>query len=97
VGYVECFAEKGVGRPDRSLLPPAFDGTKMISNTTAITSAETYRPDMMLLDIGLPQTTRCGQEEDRRRSHEAGFDHHLVKPVEIDALKQLLAKTSRRS
>ena len=34
--------------------------------------------------------TGWGQEEDRRRVREAGFDHHLVKPAEIDALQQLL-------
>ena len=32
-----------------------------------------------------------GQEEDRRRSREAGFDHHLVKPVAIEELARLLA------
>ena len=37
--------------------------------------------------------TGWGQEEDRRRSQEAGFDHHLVKPVEPDALRKLLAGT----
>jgi PAS domain S-box-containing protein len=36
--------------------------------------------------------TGWGQEEDRRRSQEAGFDHHLVKPVEIAVLRELLAK-----
>jgi PAS domain S-box-containing protein len=35
--------------------------------------------------------TGYGQEDDRRRSREAGFDHHLVKPVDLDALQQLLA------
>jgi CheY-like chemotaxis protein len=34
--------------------------------------------------------TAYGQDEDRRRSHEAGFDHHLVKPVDPDALQRLL-------
>jgi CheY-like chemotaxis protein len=34
--------------------------------------------------------TGWGQEEDRRRSHEAGFDRHLVKPVEPAVLKELL-------
>lgn len=34
--------------------------------------------------------TGWGQEEDRRRSQEAGFDHHLVKPVELTALTALL-------
>jgi CheY-like chemotaxis protein len=35
--------------------------------------------------------TGYGQEEDRRRAREAGFDHHLVKPVDPDVLQQLLA------
>ncbi|MCW7539229.1 PAS domain S-box protein [Aquabacterium sp. A7-Y] len=35
--------------------------------------------------------TGWGQDEDRRRSREAGFDHHLVKPVEPKALERLLA------
>jgi PAS domain S-box-containing protein len=35
--------------------------------------------------------TGWGQDDDRRRAREAGFDHHLVKPAEIDALQQLLS------
>lgn len=73
-----------------------------------------FRPDVILLDIGLPKLTGYeasrrireqpwgndvvlialtgwGQEEDRRRSHEAGFDHHMVKPVDPEALMNLLA------
>jgi CheY-like chemotaxis protein/two-component sensor histidine kinase len=34
--------------------------------------------------------TGYGQDEDRRRAREAGFDHHLVKPVEFDVLFALL-------
>ena len=34
--------------------------------------------------------TGWGQDDDRRRSVEAGFDHHLVKPVEFDQLHALL-------
>jgi PAS domain S-box-containing protein len=37
--------------------------------------------------------TGWGQEEDRRRSREAGFDHHLVKPVDLSALQALLASS----
>jgi PAS domain S-box-containing protein len=40
--------------------------------------------------------TGWGQAEDRRRSHEAGFDHHLIKPVEPEALRRLLAGMSAR-
>jgi CheY-like chemotaxis protein len=35
--------------------------------------------------------TGWGQEADRQRSRDAGFDHHLVKPVEFDALEAVLA------
>jgi CheY-like chemotaxis protein len=35
--------------------------------------------------------TGWGQDEDRRRAREAGFDHHLVKPAELSALQALLA------
>lgn len=35
--------------------------------------------------------TGWGQEEDRRKSHDAGFNHHMVKPVDLDALGELLA------
>ncbi len=38
-----------------------------------------------------------GQEEDKRRSREAGFDHHLVKPVEFGQIEAVLATLSRPS
>jgi PAS domain S-box-containing protein len=79
----------------------------------ALAAAEKERPEVILLDIGLPTLngyevgrriraqpwgasvvlialTGWGQEEDRRRSHEAGFDGHLVKPVEYAELMTLL-------
>jgi CheY-like chemotaxis protein len=88
----------------------AADGPK------ALALAGAYRPELVLLDIGLPgidgyevarrlrkqavapmllvALTGYGQEEDRRRSREAGFDQHLVKPVELTALQALLASLS---
>jgi PAS domain S-box-containing protein len=80
----------------------------------ALAAAERFRPDVVLLDIGLPQLngydacrriraepwgktmvlialTGWGQEEDRRKSKDAGFDAHLVKPVDYGALMELLA------
>jgi PAS domain S-box-containing protein len=79
----------------------------------AVAAAERFRPDILLLDIGLPKMngydvcreirqqpwggdmilvalTGWGQETDRRRSAEAGFDGHLVKPVEHRALIEIL-------
>jgi len=75
----------------------------------ALTMAVAWRPDVVLLDIGLPYMdgyevarrlradpsaapmrlvalTGYGQPEDLRRSAQAGFDGHLVKPVAMDAL-----------
>jgi CheY-like chemotaxis protein len=80
----------------------------------ALDAAARLRPDVMLLDIGLPRMngyevcrrirqepwgrdlavvalTGWGQEEDRQRSRDAGFDAHLVKPVDYDNLEKLLA------
>jgi signal transduction histidine kinase len=80
-------------------------------------SAERHRPDVALLDIGMPcangyevarrirgepwgrkmvlvALTGWGQESDRRRSHEAGFDSHLTKPVDPQVLDELLARVS---
>jgi PAS domain S-box-containing protein len=80
----------------------------------ALDLAETFRPDLVVLDIGMPRLsgydtarrlrerpwgrdvvlvalTGWGQEEDRRRSRDAGFDSHLVKPIEPVAMERLLA------
>lgn len=80
----------------------------------AIEVIERQRPDVVLLDIGLPRLnghevcrhvreqpwgkdiivialTGWGQEGDRRKSEEAGFNGHLVKPVDYDKLLELLS------
>ena len=79
----------------------------------ALEVAQAFRPDVVLLDIGMPKLngyevcrhirqqawgkgmtlfalTGWGQEEDQRRSLEAGFDAHLVKPVLPATLENLL-------
>ncbi|HET8875358.1 MAG TPA: chemotaxis protein CheB [Casimicrobiaceae bacterium] len=48
-------------------------------------------------DIVLIALTGWGQPEDREKSREAGFDHHLVKPVDPSALTRLLAGIAERS
>jgi CheY-like chemotaxis protein len=47
-------------------------------------------------NILLIALTGWGQEDDRRRSHEAGFHHHLTKPVDFPALQEMLAGTERK-
>ena len=86
----------------------AYDGP------SALTVADTFKPHVCVLDIGLPvmdgyevarllrqsdglsqrlrliAVTGYGQDGDRRRSEEAGFDAHLVKPVQIDELAKIV-------
>jgi CheY-like chemotaxis protein len=85
----------------------------------AVELAEAFRPDAIVLDIGLPRlngydacrrirsqpwgkdmmivaATGWGQDEDRLRTAEAGFDHHLVKPIEPTVLQELLAELKKR-
>jgi len=79
----------------------------------AVEVALAFKPQVALLDIGLPgmngyelarqlrqrpggrdmaliALTGYGQAEDRRKSREAGFDHHLTKPVNYDTLVTLI-------
>jgi CheY-like chemotaxis protein len=82
---------------------------------TALSLAQTFRPDVSLLDIGMPDLsgyevaralrlepwatdlqlialTGWGQDDDRRSALEAGFDHHLTKPIDPDQLESLIAR-----
>jgi CheY-like chemotaxis protein len=85
----------------------AYDGA------SALERAREQRPDVVLLDIGLPRIdgfevarrlrqehpdhpmllvalTGYGQERDLVRIRDAGFDHHILKPLRLETLEQLL-------
>jgi CheY-like chemotaxis protein len=86
-------------------------------STKALTLVESIRPDLCLIDIGMPEmdgnelarrlssqerrnqmtlvaVTGYGQDQDRQTALNAGFDHHLVKPVDLAKLSELLDKLS---
>ena len=52
--------------------------------------AQRIRQLPALKDLVLVAMTGYGQESDRERSREAGFDHHLVKPADLDELLRIL-------
>ncbi|HWJ04807.1 MAG TPA: response regulator [Steroidobacteraceae bacterium] len=54
--------------------------------------ARLLRQDPALARIELIALTGWGQEEHRKRALEAGFDHHVTKPVDLDQLARLLGK-----
>ena len=53
--------------------------------------AARLRQEECCQDAVIVAVSGYGQDEDRRRSKEAGFDHHLVKPLDHDALLTLLS------
>jgi signal transduction histidine kinase/CheY-like chemotaxis protein len=85
----------------------AYDGE------SGLAALKTWRPDLVLLDLGMPgmdgfevarriradaetaalpvvALTGWGQQQDRQRTHDAGFDRHLVKPADPQALQAVL-------
>jgi CheY-like chemotaxis protein len=54
-------------------------------------AAQRLRSEIWGRDIVLVALTGWGQEEDKKRTKEAGFDHHLTKPTEPAMLQDLLA------
>ena len=90
--------------------------TTVYNGSEVLARAMDFRPDIILLDIGLPglsgyevadrvrssvelravtliALTGYGLDEDRRLSHAHGFDHHLVKPVNFEALAHIINAT----
>jgi CheY-like chemotaxis protein len=84
----------------------------------ALERARLERPDVLLLDIGLPDMdgyelarrlrgqpesagatlvalTGYGQSQDRKEAEQAGFDHYLVKPADMDQVNEVLAEATR--
>jgi signal transduction histidine kinase/CheY-like chemotaxis protein len=83
------------------------------SGAEALDVAPAFEPDIVLLDIGMPEMdghetarrlrannstavlialTGYGQDSDRRKAQEAGFNHHLVKPVGLVELEEVFAE-----
>ena len=66
---------------------PGMDGFQVVQH---------LRKEAWCAEAVIIAVTGYGQPEDRQRAIEAGFDHHLVKPVDLDELKSLLHKKAGR-
>jgi CheY-like chemotaxis protein len=85
-----ALAAYGQGKPDVVLLDigmPVMDGYDVARRLRE--QDGDHRAVLVAL-------TGWGQEGDRRRAREAGFDHHLVKPAKLPALRALLRQVDRR-
>jgi PAS domain S-box-containing protein len=94
-------------RMDGHEVDSVHDGLQVVAK------AREFRPQVILLDLGLPglsglevarqlrastdlngvtliALTGYGQEEDRRLTHATGFDHHMVKPVDLEQINALI-------
>jgi CheY-like chemotaxis protein len=92
-----------------------YDTRDVHDGPAALEAARAFRPDVVLLDVGLPgmdgyrvaealrsqegleglriiAVSGYGEEQARRRSRASGCEHHLIKPVDIEALLELLAQ-----
>jgi CheY-like chemotaxis protein len=77
----------GAFQPDVILIDvglPVMDGYELVRR---------LRADAGLASVRLIAVTGYGRESDRRRALEAGFDEHLVKPVDLDRLQRILLAT----
>lgn len=72
-------------QPDIMLLDISLPGM------SGLEVAKRIRQQSTLKDIVLVAMTGYGEEADRQRSYEAGFNHHLVKPADIRTLQEILA------
>ncbi|MGJ7603415.1 hybrid sensor histidine kinase/response regulator [Variovorax sp. LT1R20] len=89
------------------------------SGVEALKAADSFRPSLAILDIGMPGMDGCelarrlradpahrgltlvaltgwGQPDDRARIAQAGFDHHLLKPVDMEELSVALRRLAQR-
>ncbi len=92
-----------------------YEVTTANEGTAGIEIAATFKPDVVLVDLGLPgisgyevarrlrkhpqlkdvriiAQTGWGDSNDRRRTREAGFDHHMLKPLDPEELRAVLAR-----
>ena len=84
---IKTFEKKGFDAVLLDLLLPALNGYEV---------ARRLRQEPVMAGALLIAMTGYGQERDRRMSSEAGFDHHLVKPVDPAVLQGLLASAGTR-
>ncbi|MES3003134.1 MAG: ATP-binding protein [Pseudomonadota bacterium] len=86
-GAIDLF---GAYEPDVVLLDIGMPGMDGYQVARVLRQLDPHRRTTIIALTG------WGQEEDRERTRAAGFDHHMVKPVDVDALQALLSSVASR-
>ena len=75
----------------------SFSSTSACPTSTAFEVCRRIRAQPWGRDMLIIALTGWGQEEDRRKSKDVGFDHHLVKPVDFPTLVRLVAESGEEA
>ncbi|MGN6545948.1 MAG: response regulator [Aureliella sp.] len=89
-----CFEARSAFELSRQILPDVIFSDISMPEVDGYQFARQLRADTALKDVTLVAMTGYGLESDRQLAHQAGFDHHLVKPISKQALQELLLSTA---
>jgi CheY-like chemotaxis protein len=92
-GHDTCLAHDGAGAMEVALeyIPDVVLLDIGLPVVSGYEVAKWIRQEPALKNVVLVALTGYGQESDRQRTHEAGFDHHLVKPADFTKVQSILS------
>ncbi len=99
IGHTPTLAHDGIEAlqtaqailPDAVILDIGLPGMNGYDICRELRKTEAFKTTMLIAQTG------WGQEKDRQLAREAGFNHHLIKPVKLEDLNELLATVKSRT